>query len=61
MYTRVLEASQDRSDLVTAWESTRNEFDDHDVPSTLTGVTVLGHKNQLGEIESVAAIEKPSE
>ncbi|WP_163527222.1 RidA family protein [Halobacillus ihumii] len=61
VYTRVLVASQDRSDLVTAWETIRKEFGDHDVPSTLSGVTVLGYKNQLVEIESVAAIEKPSE
>ncbi|WP_077326303.1 RidA family protein [Virgibacillus siamensis] len=61
VYTRVLVASQNRSDLVIAWETIRNEFGDHDVPSTLSGVTVLGYKNQLVEIESVAAIEAPLE
>ena len=56
-YTRVLVATQDQSDLVTAWEATRKEFGDHDVPSTLSGVTVLGYTNQLVELEAVAAVE----
>jgi len=58
VYTRVLVASQNQSDLVTAWETIRKEFGDHDVPSTLSGVTVLGYTNQLVEIEAVAAVEK---
>ena len=57
VYTRVLVASQNRSDLVTAWRAIREGFGEHDVPSTLSGVTVLGYKNQLVEIEAVAAIE----
>lgn len=57
VYTRVLVASQNQSDLVTAWETIRKEFGDHDVPSTLLGVTVLGYTNQLVEIEAVAAVE----
>lgn len=57
VYTRVLVASQNRSDLVTAWEAIREEFGEHDVPSTLFGVTVLGYTNQLVEIEAVAAVE----
>lgn len=57
VYTRVLVASQNRVDLVTAWETIRKEFGDHDVPSTLSGVTVLGYTNQLVEIEAVAARE----
>jgi len=57
VYTRVLVASHDRSDLVTAWEAIRKEFGNHDVPSTLSGVTVLGYTNQLVEIEAVAAVE----
>jgi enamine deaminase RidA (YjgF/YER057c/UK114 family) len=61
VYTRVLVASKDRSDLVTAWETIRKEFGDHDVPSTLSGVTVLGYKNQLVEIEAVAAVDRLSE
>lgn len=58
VYTRVLVASQNREDLVTAWRAIREEFGNHDVPSTLSGVTVLGYENQLVEIEAVAAIER---
>ena len=61
VYTRVLVASHKQSDLVTAWEAIRKEFGEHDVPSTLSGVTVLGYKNQLVEIEAVAAVEEGSE
>jgi enamine deaminase RidA (YjgF/YER057c/UK114 family) len=57
VYTRVLVATGNQSDLVTAWRIIRKEFGDHDVPSTLSGVTVLGYKNQLVEIEAVAAVE----
>lgn len=56
VYTRVLVASQNQEDLVTAWRAIRTQFGDHDVPSTLSGVTVLGYTNQLVEIEAVAAI-----
>ena len=58
VYTRILVATQNQSDLVTAWEAIREEFGDHDVPSTLSGVTVLGYRNQLVEIEAVAAVDK---
>lgn len=54
--TRVLVASACREDLVAAWQVVRDLFADHDVPSTLTGVTVLGYKDQLVEIEGVAAV-----
>lgn len=57
VYTRVLVASQNRSDLVIAWETIRKEFGEHDVPSTLSGVTVLGYPNQLVEIEAIATVE----
>ncbi|ERI92755.1 endoribonuclease L-PSP [Clostridiales bacterium oral taxon 876 str. F0540] len=57
VYTRVLVASNNRSDLVTAWETIRKEFGERDVPSTLSGVTVLGYENQLVEIEAVAAVK----
>ena len=53
--TRVLVASTSQEDLVTAWEVVRDAFGEHDVPSTLLGVTVLGYDDQLVEIESVAA------
>ncbi|MTE18862.1 RidA family protein [Streptomyces sp. TRM43335] len=54
--TRVLVASDRQEDLVTAWEVVRDAFGDHDVPSTLMGVTVLGYDAQLVEIEAVAAV-----
>ena len=54
--TRVLVASSRQQDLVTAWEVVRDGFGEHDVPSTLIGVTVLGYDGQLVEIEAVAAV-----
>ncbi|TDE24003.1 Rid family hydrolase [Actinomadura sp. 6K520] len=54
--TRVLVASSRQADLVTAWQVVRDAFGDHDVPSTLMGVTVLGYDDQLVEIEAVAAV-----
>ncbi|MEE4494219.1 RidA family protein [Streptomyces sp. BE230] len=54
--TRVLVASTRQEDLGTAWKVVREAFGDHDVPSTLMGVTVLGYADQLVEIESVAAV-----
>ncbi|MEV8225102.1 RidA family protein [Streptomyces sp. NPDC079167] len=57
--TRVLVASTRQEDLVTAWKVVRNAFGDHDVPSTLLGVTVLGYADQLVEIEAVAAVLAP--
>lgn len=54
--TRVLVASSAQPDLVAAWEVVRDAFGEHDVPSTLMGVTVLGYDNQLVELEAVAAV-----
>jgi enamine deaminase RidA (YjgF/YER057c/UK114 family) len=54
--TRVLVASARQDDLVTAWNVVRDAFGEHDVPSTLLGVTVLGYTDQLVEIEAVAAV-----
>lgn len=48
-------ASADRADLVAAWEVVRAAFGDHDAPSTLLGVTVLGYPGQLVEVEAIAA------
>lgn len=56
VYTRVLVATSRRQDLVAAWDVARAAFGDHDVPSTLHGVTVLGYDDQLVEIEAVAAV-----
>lgn len=54
--TRVLVATRDRAELVTAWDVVVRHFGDHDVPSTLVGVAVLGYPDQLVEIEAVAAV-----
>lgn len=54
--TRVLVASSRQADLGMAWQVVRAAFGDHDVPSTLLGVTVLGYDDQLVEIEAVAAV-----
>ncbi|TDE94291.1 RidA family protein [Occultella glacieicola] len=53
--TRVLVATTSQPDLVRVWEVVRDAFADHDVPSTLIGVTVLGYPGQLVEVEAVAA------
>ena len=52
--TTVFVASAERADLVTAWDVVRAAFGDHDAPSTLLGVAVLGYPDQLIEIEAVA-------
>ena len=57
--TRVLVATTRQPDLVAAWQVVRDCFGDHDVPSTLVGVTVLGYDDQLVEIEAVAAVADP--
>jgi enamine deaminase RidA (YjgF/YER057c/UK114 family) len=54
--TRALVASSKQRDLVDAWAVVREAFGQHDVPSTLMGVTVLGYTDQLVEIEAVAAV-----
>lgn len=54
--TRVLVASTERADLALAWDVVRAAFGDHDVPSTLMGVTVLGYEDPLVEIEAIAAV-----
>ncbi|MGN7798342.1 RidA family protein [Leifsonia sp. 22587] len=54
--TRILVASSRREDLGAAWQVVQDAFGEHDVPSTLMGVTVLGYDGQLVEIEAVAAV-----
>jgi len=49
-------ASADRSDLVAAWDVVRAAFGEHDAPSTLLGVAVLGYPDQLVEVEAVAVL-----
>jgi enamine deaminase RidA (YjgF/YER057c/UK114 family) len=58
--TTVYVASSDRGDLVAAWNEVAAAFGDHDVPSTLLGVSVLGYPGQLVEIEAIAAAPSPA-
>ncbi len=58
LHTRVLVASSDQADLVAVWEVVRTAMGDHDAPSTLMGVTVLGYDDQLVEVEGVAAVRE---
>ncbi|WP_433388010.1 RidA family protein [Micromonospora sp. KLBMP9576] len=55
--TTVYVASSRQADLVAAWEVVRDAFGDHEPPSTLLGVTVLGYPEQLVEVEAVAAVK----
>jgi enamine deaminase RidA (YjgF/YER057c/UK114 family) len=55
--TTVYVASSSRTDLVTAWQIVRDAFGDHDAPSTLLGVAVLGYPGQLVEVEAVAVTD----
>jgi enamine deaminase RidA (YjgF/YER057c/UK114 family) len=56
--TTIYVASSDRGDLVAAWDVIYAEFGEHDAPSTLLGVTVLGYPGQLVEIEAVASASR---
>lgn len=53
--TTVYVATTDQADLVTAWDVVSRWFGEHDGPSTVLGVTVLGYRDQLVEVEAVAA------
>jgi enamine deaminase RidA (YjgF/YER057c/UK114 family) len=52
--TTVYVASSNRDDLLAAWNEVADAFGDHDVPSTLLGVAILGYPDQLVEIEAIA-------
>ena len=54
--TTVYVATDRREDLVAAWDVARRHFGDHDAPSTLLGVAVLGYPDQPVEVEAVAAL-----
>lgn len=54
--TTVYVASHRQEDLLTTWEIVRRHFGDHNAPSTLLGVAVLGYADQLVEVEAVAAL-----
>jgi len=49
-------ASSDRADLVAAWDVVAAYMGEHDAPSTLLGVAVLGYPNQLVEVEAIAVV-----
>ena len=49
-------ASDDRADLVAAWNVVHRWFGPHEPPATLLGVSVLGYPDQLFEVEAVAAL-----
>ncbi|MFD4536968.1 RidA family protein [Kitasatospora sp. NPDC058397] len=54
--TTVYVASADRADLVAVWDVYRAYMGEHDAPSTLLGVSVLGYRDQLVEVEAVAVL-----
>src|SRR3954451_14509057 len=58
--TTVYVASPRRSDLGTAWDVVHGAFGDHEVPSTLLGVTVLGYHDQLVRLEAIASASLPT-
>jgi enamine deaminase RidA (YjgF/YER057c/UK114 family) len=47
-------STSSRDDLIMVWNEVAGGFGDHDPPSTLLGVTVLGYPDQLVEIEAIA-------
>ena len=49
-------ATDRREDLVTVWQVVREAFGDHDAPSTLLAVPLLGYPDQLVEVEAIAAV-----
>ena len=58
--TTVYVASTQRQDLVAVWTVYQEYMGSHDVPSTLLGVTVLGYRDQLVEVEAAAVLPPSS-
>jgi enamine deaminase RidA (YjgF/YER057c/UK114 family) len=54
--TTVYVASHDQNDLLAAWEVVSRHFGEHDAPSTLVGVAVLGNREELVEGEAITAL-----
>jgi len=54
--TTVYVASIRRVDLVAAWDVVSRRFGEHDAPSALIGVALLGYEDQLVEVDAVAAL-----
>lgn len=58
--TTIYVASTNQADLVSAWTVVHDEyFSEHEVPSTLLDVTMLGYSGQLVEIEAIAQAGEP--
>jgi enamine deaminase RidA (YjgF/YER057c/UK114 family) len=57
--TTIYVASNNRDDLLAAWNEVAAAFGEHDAPSTLVGVAVLGYQGQLVEIEATAVARPP--
>jgi enamine deaminase RidA (YjgF/YER057c/UK114 family) len=58
--TTVFVASTEQKDLLAAWEVVSRRFGDH-AASTLPGVATIGYRNQLVEVEAVAAFRTSAE
>jgi enamine deaminase RidA (YjgF/YER057c/UK114 family) len=56
--TTVYVATSEGPELATAWRLVEEVFGKRGPPSTLLGVTVLGWRGQLVEIEAVAAMRE---
>ena len=54
--TTIFVSTNSRDDLVVAWNELAGGFGDHNPPSTLLGVSVLGFPDQLVEIEAIAVV-----
>jgi enamine deaminase RidA (YjgF/YER057c/UK114 family) len=54
--TTVYVASPRPEDLLAVWDVVHRHFGAHEAPSTLLGVAVLGYRDQLVEVEAVAAL-----
>lgn len=54
--TTVYVASANREDLLAAWAVVSRHFGEPTPPSTLLGIAVLGYRDQLVEVEAVAAL-----
>ena len=54
--TTVYVSANDRSELVRVWKVVEETFAAARPPSTLLGVTLLGYRDQLVEIEAVAVV-----
>ena len=57
--TTIFVSTSSRDDLVVAWNEIAGRFGDHNPPSTLVGVSVLGFPDQLVEVEAIA-VASPS-